>query len=296
MIRELKRRLVNWLLKGVELDELIVDELKLGTRTISILSDYIDLAGLTSDPPLAEGRMWYRSDLGRLRYTDGSVVVTLNPGATKSIITCGIRRSSTTNSNWVLGWTWGRAPCEFGNIGSCVFSFKEEAKSSSHGTRLYDNTTDTVLAIHEYDPQNPDSGTNWFRINFTPPSDLHMYSCHLHSDGNLTYVSCMGTIEKASKLVNLFLVDLVEVEETVVMVHEREVREERVRAKYPVLRKYAPLTYGIHAYSIDEMQAVVQIQSHLLYRYRRIKERHGLKLVAVTHDDLKKYQKRWEYC
>ena len=296
MILGLKRRLVNWLLKGVELDELIVDELKLGKGTISILSDYIDLAGLTSDPALVAGRLWYRSDLGRLRYTDGSEIVTLNPGVTKSIITCGITRSTTTSSDWVVGWTWNNAPCEFGDIGSCVFSFKEEAIQSSHGTRLYDFTTDTVLAVHEYDPQNPDSGTNWFRISFTPPSPLRGYSCHIHSDGTNTYVSCIGTIEKASRLVNLFLVDLIEIEEKIVMVHEEEVREEIVRAKYPVLRLFTPLTFGCHAYSIDEMQAIVQFPSHLVEHYRKLCERLGLNYIPVTYEELKKYQKRWEYC
>lgn len=42
--------------------------------------DYITLAPLTSDPPLARGRLWYRNDLGELRWSpDGSTVYAIDP-------------------------------------------------------------------------------------------------------------------------------------------------------------------------------------------------------------------------
>jgi len=42
--------------------------------------DYVTLKGLTADPPLAPGRIWFRSDLGQLRYTpDGTTVYVIDP-------------------------------------------------------------------------------------------------------------------------------------------------------------------------------------------------------------------------
>lgn len=48
--------------------------LKIGDKTVVITGSYIDLPGLTSDPSLISGRMWYRSDLGKMRYYDGTNV------------------------------------------------------------------------------------------------------------------------------------------------------------------------------------------------------------------------------
>jgi len=76
VLRKLKERLVNWLLNGVRINELKVVKLKIGNRTIYILSDRIRLAGLTSDPTdLVAGDVWLRSDTGKIKYTpDGSAV------------------------------------------------------------------------------------------------------------------------------------------------------------------------------------------------------------------------------
>jgi len=42
--------------------------------------NYVTLQPLTSDPPLAPGRIWFRSDLGQLRYTpDGTTVYVIDP-------------------------------------------------------------------------------------------------------------------------------------------------------------------------------------------------------------------------
>jgi len=76
VLRKLKEKLVNWLLDGVRINELEVVKLKIGNRTIYILTDRIRLAGLTSDPTdLVAGDVWLRSDIGRIKYTpDGSAV------------------------------------------------------------------------------------------------------------------------------------------------------------------------------------------------------------------------------
>jgi hypothetical protein len=42
--------------------------------------DYVTLRGLTADPTLVAGRLWFRSDLGQLRYTpDGTTVYVIDP-------------------------------------------------------------------------------------------------------------------------------------------------------------------------------------------------------------------------
>jgi len=47
--------------------------LKIGNDTIVIDEDYIDLASLTSDPALAEGRVWFRGDLDKTYWSpDGA--------------------------------------------------------------------------------------------------------------------------------------------------------------------------------------------------------------------------------
>jgi hypothetical protein len=67
-MRWFKRKLVNWLLKDVEIGEIIVGKLKIGGKTVTIDANSILLPSLTTDPTLAEGKIWYRADLDRLQY------------------------------------------------------------------------------------------------------------------------------------------------------------------------------------------------------------------------------------
>lgn len=72
------RRLLARLL-WPEIRRLIAEEglpaLKVGASTVKINPDSIDLAQLTADPSLAAGRVWFRSDEGKLYYSpDGSTV------------------------------------------------------------------------------------------------------------------------------------------------------------------------------------------------------------------------------
>ena len=71
LLRSLKKRIAQWLLD--------VDELRLPRNvrigdTVIITSAFIDLERLSSDPALAEGRLFYRSDLKQLRVSDGTSV------------------------------------------------------------------------------------------------------------------------------------------------------------------------------------------------------------------------------
>jgi hypothetical protein len=67
-MRWLKRKLVKWLLKDVEVEELTVKKLKVGDKTVTIDTNSLILPSLTADPTLAEGKLWYRADLDRLQY------------------------------------------------------------------------------------------------------------------------------------------------------------------------------------------------------------------------------------
>jgi hypothetical protein len=75
LIKQFKRWLANWLLKDVEIEELKVGRLRVGEGTVTMDGSGITLPGLTADPTLAAGKVWFRSDLGLLSYSpDGTAV------------------------------------------------------------------------------------------------------------------------------------------------------------------------------------------------------------------------------
>jgi hypothetical protein len=74
-MRWLKRRLASWLLKDVEIEELAVRKLRIGENTVTIDANSVTLPGLTADPALATGKVWFRNDLGIVKYSpDGTAV------------------------------------------------------------------------------------------------------------------------------------------------------------------------------------------------------------------------------
>jgi hypothetical protein len=82
-MRWLKRKLASWLLRDAEIEELTVKRLKVGGGTVSVDGQSITLPGLTADPALAGGKVWYRSDLSRIRYSpDGVDVISIDPPLT----------------------------------------------------------------------------------------------------------------------------------------------------------------------------------------------------------------------
>jgi len=76
MFKRLLSKIVNWILKNVELDEINVKRLKVGSKTVYIKSDRITLAPLTADPTsLTQGDLWFNSNEGKVKFTpDGSAV------------------------------------------------------------------------------------------------------------------------------------------------------------------------------------------------------------------------------
>jgi len=117
-LKKLKQKLVNWLLKDVEIQELVVNKLLIGKNTFTVTGSYIDFSGLTSDPSLVAGRMWFRSDLGKLRYSpDGSTVkdvpapaelVNVAQGKSISVSIRGSAETPTvTNASYATDGDWG---------------------------------------------------------------------------------------------------------------------------------------------------------------------------------------------
>ena len=68
----IRRKILEWLLRDG------IPEVKIGEGTIIIDGQSIRLASLTSDPSLAAGKIWYRSDLKDLRFSpDGTSAIKL---------------------------------------------------------------------------------------------------------------------------------------------------------------------------------------------------------------------------
>jgi len=74
-LKNLKLWAVQKFLEAVGIKELRVKKLKVGEKTITVTGSFIDFAALTADPTLAAGRMFFRSDLGKLRYSPDGVKV-----------------------------------------------------------------------------------------------------------------------------------------------------------------------------------------------------------------------------
>ena len=72
--RYIRRKILEWLLKDG------IPYLRVGGNTVDISPNDITLPSLTSDPSLAKGKLWFRGDLGQLRFSpDGSNVKQVYP-------------------------------------------------------------------------------------------------------------------------------------------------------------------------------------------------------------------------
>jgi hypothetical protein len=90
----LKRKLVKWLLKDVDVEELTVRKLKIGDKTVTIDANSVTLPSLTADPTLAAGKVWYRSDLKLLGYSPDGTAVNRIPIGTINVDTHASRHAS----------------------------------------------------------------------------------------------------------------------------------------------------------------------------------------------------------
>lgn len=87
MLREIKRKIINWLLRDIEIDYLRVRNIKVGDNTVVIKGDRIVFPQLTADPSTLEaGMLFYRGDIDKWRYSpDGASIkdVGLGPDGVK---------------------------------------------------------------------------------------------------------------------------------------------------------------------------------------------------------------------
>jgi len=78
--RMIASRLLKFLLSNVEVLEVDGIELRVGGNTVRIDGSSITLQPLTSNPTLASGKIWFRSDLSKILYSpDGTNVKDIHP-------------------------------------------------------------------------------------------------------------------------------------------------------------------------------------------------------------------------
>ena len=278
-----KRLLVNLLFKGVRISSLRVKKLKVG-NTIEITGSYIDLQPLTSDPTLAEGRMWYRSDQNLIKCSDGYVMtdiknvpVVISPTAWGSVW-------DTTSTDWVPhDRSWRDVEVDMG-IGSAVLAFYEklDVDNQSHGFAL-ENLTDAVRVV-EHSSTEELAGEHWHTINFTPPTGVKRYRFIIYSDGTNYYYAGKHSIISSTPLKNLYLVELSEITQKY-LVDGREVEQD---IHIPAPREKLPLTYGIHAYNLKRGIAIIQIMDRI--------DPTKLDIIRpISYRELKEFQRKWRY-
>jgi len=284
-----KKLLVNLLFRGVRIHSLRVKRLRVG-NTIEITDDYIDMQPLTSDPPLAEGRMWYRSDQNLIKYSDGSTVkelrgvpVVISPtagwgGAGKGSVW------TVSGSDWEAhDMSWRDVEVDMG-IGSAVLAFYEklDVDNQSHGFAL-ENLTDAVRVV-EHSSTTELAGEHWHTINFTPPTGIKRYRFILHSDGSNYYTAGKHSIISSTPLKDLYLVELSEITQKY-LVDGREVEQD---IHIPAPRERLSLTYGIHAYNLKKGVAIIQIMDRV--------DPAKLDIIRpVSYRELKEFQRKWKY-
>jgi len=284
-----KKLLVNLLFRGVRIHSLRVKRLRVG-NTIEITDDYIDMQPLTSDPPLAEGRMWYRSDQNLIKYSDGSSVKDLRGVPVVISPTAGYGVAG-KGSVWTTSSTWEEHDCSWRDIeidlgiGSARFAFWEKvyADNQEHAFHLRNNT-DNVSVVYHYSNSEP-AGEYYHIINFTAPSGVKRYEFVLFSDGSNYYSAGKHSIISATPLENLYLVELVEVS-----VRYRVGEEEVERTFYApaLVEKKVSLTYGVHAYDRERRYAIIQIMNRV--------DPAKLDIIRpVSYRELKEFQRKWKY-
>jgi len=84
MLCSLKRRIANWLLKDITLEEIRARKfIDLGGPEGTGYFNKVRFDSLTADPTLEAGLIWFRSDLERLRYYTGTEIIQLDPAFPK---------------------------------------------------------------------------------------------------------------------------------------------------------------------------------------------------------------------
>jgi len=207
-------------------------------------------------------------------------------------VTTSVRLGTTTTTSYVFhdyGWRYARI--DLGKFGSSYWRFREyiEVDYQSHGARLYNATDGVALAEHVSTAEL--FGAYNINVACTPPSGVKTYHVQHKSDGTNTHYLYSAILQSASPLKNLFLTELVEIEEEVV--EDGEVK--RVRTKVPRPRKHLLFSYGVHAYSLEEGFAVIQVADEDVERVREKTRKLGIVFEEITEERLRGLQRKWKY-
>ena len=234
---------------------------------------------------------WRDIHIGRDAYIGNNLQV----GGTANIclMALAVGQSTVTSALWQPAEHACRnVLADLGKFGSSYFRFGEHitVDNLSHGVRLYNLTDATVLATHVSNSEA--AGDYTHSISCTPPSGAKEYIIQIHSDGDHTYVFRSACIQSGSSLRNLFLVELEEVEEEYVDDYG-EIRKMVIREP----RGYSRIrfSYGIHAYNLDTLEAVICIADEDVERAITEMERRRISFEEITEEMLRKLQKKWKY-
>ena len=249
----------------------------------------------------AEDVILYRAGADLLKTDDDvevrslSIVNDLEVGGVANVcqVAVAVGVYSTTDTAWRTDpYGWSYMPIDLGKFGSSYFRFNEQvtADGQSHGTRLYNETDATALAVHETTGESVGAYTH--SLSCTPPSGVKLYHVQLHSDGTHTYRLRSACLQSGSSLRNLFLVELEEVEEEFVDI-DGEVKRRMVRV--PMGWSRIRFSYGIHAYSLETLEAVIVIPDEDVGRVIPEMEKLRVRFEEITEAELRKLQERWRY-
>jgi len=230
------------------------------------------------------------------RWKDGYFAGNLNVGGTANLcqVAVAMGQSSTTALTWQLhDHGWFCMPIDLGKFGSSYFRFDEYtyASGQNHGVRLYNMTDSVALAVHE----TTEEGIGWRTISIacTPPSGVKRYKIELHSDGSNAFDCCSACLQSATKLRNLFLVEMEEIEEEITDI-DGKVKKQRVK----VPRGWSKLrfSYGVHVYDLEKGLMVIQVPDFEDAEKIKGKIRGlGHRMDEITQEELRKYQEEWGY-
>lgn len=274
----IRKKILEWLLKDVVVEEIRVRKLRVGRGTINIGSDYIDLALLTSDPALAEGRLWYRSDEDLIKYSDGSTVI--KPTSVMQCIPMAIRYDYLTGTGTTEHRYGARAYVDLGVMGSAYFCVAEKTSVDNQDRTIsLENLTDGVV-VAQFSSNTGTAGLYAHKVPFTPPSGYKEYRVTFTNNTSARLDVQSLTVQTGTEIKDLYLVRMVEIERL------------GYRLKIPEVCLRRNITYGIHAHDFKEL-AVVQVAPEDVRAVEELK--HEMDIERFRVEELREFQRRWRW-
>ena len=274
----IRKRILEWLLKDVLIEEIRVRRLRVG-NTIDIPGDYIDMSPLTSDPSLAEGRMWYRSDENVIKYSDGVDVI--NPVGVLQIIPMAIHYDYLTGTGTKEHRYGARSYIDLGVMGTAYFCTSEKISADNQDRAIsLENLTDGVV-VAQYTSNTGLADTyHWHKMPFTPPSGYKEYRVTFTNNTASRYDVYGINVQSGTEIKDLYLVKLVEIERL------------GYRLKIPEICLRKNITYGIHAYNFKDL-AVIQVAPKDVRTVENL--RHEMDIERFRVEELREVQRKWRW-